>query len=222
MTRFNDKAIPEPQACLRLALPDVGPVTPAWTAALVTLDDWARRCTAQNGLNGSEINSDGLHGAPDEVKAARDLVAASLMLTLPAALRHRIEEQHLWPELLYCRWAAPHTDNLFDKELFLSTVVGTGPCTYRVESLVPVITRHLDGRRRPRLGFDRHSLELARGAAFLLDPLVPHYASPEVPHQDCLLTLLQLRLPYRDSRERERWIRHLAPQRLQQTTIEED
>jgi hypothetical protein len=42
-----------------------------------------------------------------------------------------------FPELMFCRWAAPHTDNVFKDELFLSLVLGTGPSDYRVESLVP-------------------------------------------------------------------------------------
>ena len=65
-------------------------------------------------------------------------------------------------------------------------------------------------------------MEISQGALFLLDPLVPHYASPVTPHQDCLLSLLQIRLPYRDQRERARWIRQLAPECVQTTTPEED
>lgn len=222
MTAPEKTRTPKPTDCLRLA----GQPTPAdgraWQSAMDTLHDWAVRSTALGKISGADIESDTLHCAPDDVRAARNLLSDALLDQLPAAIRLRHDEHHMMPELLYCRWAATHTDNMFDKELFLSLVVGTGPSPYRVESLVPIFTRHLDGRRTPRFGFERHSMEISQGALFLLDPLVPHYASPVTPHQDCLLSLLQIRLPYRDQRERARWIRQLAPEQVQTASQKED
>lgn len=206
---------PKASECLRLSgvsLPGAGV---DWLAAMNELHGWAMRSTAQGKLEGAEIESDTLHGASAEVRSARDLLSDALLGQLHTDIRSRHDEHRMMPELLYCRWAATHTDNMFDKELFLSLVTGTGPSPYRAESLVPVFTRHLDGRRTPRFGFERHSIELSQGTIFLLDPLVPHYASPLSPHQDSLLSLLQLRLPYRTTRERNRWIRLMAPQGLQ-------
>lgn len=219
MTHTNKTHTPKPTDCLRLAAPPQPVDGRAWRSAMDTLHEWARRSSATIGLGGADIENAGFHAAPPDVNAARDLLCAALHAQMPSAIRERLEEHHLeQPELLYCRWAAPHTDNMFDKELFLSLVVGTGPSPYRVESLVPVFTRHLDGRRTPRFGFERHSMDLSQGALFLLDPLVPHYACPNEPHQDSLLSILQFRIPYGDQRERARWIRQLAPERVQTAT----
>lgn len=222
MTTSDEKRTPKPTECLRLVATPEPADKLAWRSAMETLHGWAQRNTALGKISGADIESDTLHCTPDDVKAARDLLSDALLEQLPAAVRARHDEHRMMPELLYCRWAATHTDNMFDKELFLSLVLGTGPSPYRVESLVPIFTRHLDGRRTPRFGFERHSMELSQGALFLLDPLIPHYASPVNPHQDCLLSLLQIRLPYRDQRERARWIRQLAPDSVQAATPEGD
>lgn len=204
---------------------------PRWPAAssatmadMAVLHAWASREVTLGKVSGSEIEVATLSSSQEPQKGAFSRLHYQLqsMLTPEMVARQQHHGLELFPELLYCRWAAPHTDNMFDKELFLSLVLGTGPSPYRVESLVPIFTRHLDGRRTPRFGFERHSMEISQGALFLLDPLVPHYASPVNPHQDCLLSLLQIRLPYRDQRERARWIRQLAPERVQTATQKED
>lgn len=197
---------------------------PRWPAAssatmadMAVLHAWACREVTLGKVSGSEIEVATLSSSQDPQKGAFSRLHDQLqsLLTPEMVARQQHHGLELFPELLYCRWAAPHTDNMFDKELFLSLVLGTGPSPYRVETIVPTIGEHPDGRRSPRIGFERCSLELKAGEAFVLDPLVPHYASPENPHQDSLLSLLQVRLPYRTARERHRWFRMLAPKRNQ-------
>ena len=184
-------------------------------ADMTALHAWACREVALGKLSGSDIDVATLSNSEDPQKGAfsrlHDLLQSLLSLTMLS--RQQQQALELFPELVYCRWAAPHTDNSFDKELFVSLVLGTGPSPYRVESLVPTISDQPNGRRSPRFGFERCSLELRAGEVFVLDPLVPHYASPAKPHQDSLLSLLQVRLPYRTARERDQWFRQLSTDR---------
>lgn len=210
--------LPQAASCLRRC----APITPATgsdaSADMATLHNWAMGQSANEGITGSQIEVASFCCVSPSAKPAFDRLHDAMLAMLPEPITQRRQEQHLqlFPELLFCRWAAPHTDNMFNGELFLSLVLGTGPSEYRVESLVPTIEpAPQDARRSPRLNFQRQSMTLRTGLVFLLDPLVPHYACPETPHQDNLLTLLQLRLPYRNRRERQQWIRMLTPQRLQ-------
>lgn len=206
--------MPRAQDCLATC-PRWPTASSATAADMAVLHAWACREVALGNVSGSEIEVATLSSSQEPQKGAFSRLHDLLQSLLSPAMVAGQQKQglHLFPELLYCRWAAPHTDNAFDKELFVSLVLGTGPSPYRVESLVPRISDHPDGRRSPRCGFERCSLELKAGEVFVLDPLVPHYASPEQPHQDSLLSMLQVRLPYRTARERDQWFRQLSSDR---------
>jgi hypothetical protein len=205
------RKIPRAQDCLATC-----PLWPAATSStmadMAVLHAWASREVDLGNVIGSDIEAAELSNSMEPEKGAFNRLHELLQsLLTPEMIAVQQEEGlHLSPELLYCRWAAPHTDNMFDKELFVSLVLGTGPGPYRLESLVPTIKEHPDGRRSPRLDFERCRIELKAGDVFVFDPLVPHYASPENPHQQSLLSLLQVRLPYRNARERGRWLRQLT------------
>jgi hypothetical protein len=186
------------------------------------LHAWAKTQAQSGAISGSEIETAERWGVANQVQPAFDRLQQSLLARLPESITQRRQEMRvaMFPELMFCRWAAPHTDNVFKDELFLSLVLGTGPSDYRVESLVPTVTP-AGARAVPRLNFQRHAMQLRVGEVFLLDPMVPHYACPETPHEDSLLSMLQLRIPYRNRRERLHWIRLLSPNDLQTTQFED-
>lgn len=211
-----DNQLPKAQDCLRACPTFTGLFAAGAEEDIRSLSAWAAREIALGKVCGADIEVTTFASFNSPEKQSVDRLHLRLEQQLPEGIKARQQEHHLhlFPEVLYCRWAAPHTDNMFDKELFLNLVLGTGPGPYRIETLVPVFAAHRDGRRTPRMSFDRHSLEVKAGMVFLLDPLVPHYASPLNPHQDSLLSLLQIRLPYSDQRERASWLRQLsAPNR---------
>lgn len=207
--------LPAITSCLRVATLDHAVEPSLWLASMNTLAAWTAQKAGQGAIRGAEIESEVLCGCPADVRLASACLSEALLGMIASPIRDSFVKNHLSPELVYCRWAAPHTDNMFVNELFLSLVVGTGPSPYCIESILPTKRPSRDGRSPPRLGFERQGQELSQGDLFLLDPLVGHYANPVTPHQDSLLSLLQLRLPYRDRRERYRWIQLLAPDRLQ-------
>lgn len=206
--------MPRAQECLA-ACPLWPAATSSTMADMAVLHAWASREVALGNVIGSDIEAADLSNSMGPEKGAFTRLHELLQSLLTPQMIAVQQKQglHLSPELLYCRWAAPHTDNMFDKELFVSLVLGTGPGPYRLESLVPTIEEHPDGLRSPRLDFERCRLELKAGDVFVFDPLVPHYASPENPHEESLLSLLQVRLPYRTVRERDGWFRQLASAR---------
>ena len=202
--------MPRAQDCLA-SCPRWPAISSASSADMAVLHAWACREVALGNVGGSEIKVATFSSSEPQKGAfsrLHDLLQSLLSPEMVAG--QQILGLHLFPELLYCRWAAPHTDNTFDQQLFVSLVLGTGPSPYRVESLVPTIAEHPNGRHSPQLSFERCSIELMPGMVFVLDPLVPHYASPENPHQNSLLPLLQVRLPYQTARERHQWFRQLS------------
>lgn len=204
---------PSVQECLRPISIALGELTADDRQSMATLHEWARQKVLQGDITGSDIDTVSFMGSTTQQDQAFDQLQQRVMQALPEPIRQRILEDHWAPELVYCRWAAPHTDNLFDGELFIQLVLGTGPGPYRIESLIEMRRPHESRRSASRFALDRATLEVTAGTSFLLDPVLPHYTCPVNPHQDSVLSLFQLRLPYRNQRERSRWIRLLCPVR---------
>lgn len=94
------------------------------------------------------------------------------------------------PEIVFCSWACPHIDEMFEGNGFVSLVLATGASPYTVSSLA---------MKKPRgkcAELNNAAYQVYPGDLLVMDPLVPHWAVPSAPADDSLLVLLQCMVPF--------------------------
>jgi hypothetical protein len=97
---------------------------------------------------------------------------------------------------VYCNWASPHADALFEGSVFASLVLHTGGSPYHMTTV------HTERRSRKGLAdleLLRTSRVLEVGDFFMPDPTTPHVAAPARSRDDSLLVLLQWDIPVADT-----------------------
>jgi len=162
---------------------------PAVEDDLAEIDRMARQW-ANDRLRPAEIDLPKLGRACSRAEAR---VTSALRNCLTARVGRTIDLPN--PDVVACRWAAPHTDDDWSGRLFLSIVAGTGEPPYIAQTLH---TRDYRARKGDLAGgVVTTTLRLRRGDCFVLDPTTPHLAVPETSSAGALLVLLQYDLPGR-------------------------
>jgi hypothetical protein len=101
--------------------------------------------------------------------------------------------------ILLCEWAAPHVDDSYVEQAFVSLVLHTGPEPYIMQALHTHVIEGPHGSQQ----IETSTRVLTVGDVIVFDPTTAHFTVPKYPNDEQLLILLQVCVNDRTEEDRE-------------------
>jgi hypothetical protein len=109
--------------------------------------------------------------------------------------------------ILVTHWAAPHVDEKYHGNAFLSYVLHTGPEPYVIQAFHTEVSKG----RCPAQSLTSSTRTVETGELLMLDPTTPHLAAPARPADGQLLVLIQIIIDETDLEDRLELIKRYPP-----------
>lgn len=187
MTCHNLLPLPAAMTSKHFFYRSLAPKVPASAVDTVVLA--AKTLAQRYGLSSAQIEAFGsaqLETA--HAGAAEAFTALKRALALP---------QRVSGAVVVCEWAAPHVDDAFAGQAFVSLVLHTGPEPYVMQAF------HTEHTPEGQTALVTSTCLLRQGDLVVLDPTTAHFAAPRSSGAGQLLVLLQFELEDCTEQDRE-------------------